>query len=389
MDWKDELKNKATDTAQSKAVDSVQQHHGNSAADIANDAIDAAKASDAQAFAQKQKHAAQQRAREVAERNYSEAKNSAREKVTEKLGSTAGQATAEGIDAIRNRETAAFKDQQVAAAKDRIQTTAERKLEERIDAQSAQANINDTAMSVEQKRELLSDMEISYTSKQTQTAEELLSNNKPAGMSVEDKRELLSEMDISYTSKQVQTQDELLAEPVQAKSTAQIPTSDAAKPAESPKPSTSPSGSATAPQNASVTTESKESDAKPTPAPMGIGSLNTIAIGASTIKYLYQIDIDAETAKNDTITLKHNESDWQCQINVADLKEIDIDWVELVFRDVPKSGTFDLIQDPNDGEEPFYIFYDVAYEDLNNIAPDTEPAPPFEGQTDDNDTQPN
>ena len=70
MDWKDKVKEKATDAAQSKAIDSVAKEHGNTAAGLASDGIDATKTGDAQQFAQKQKLAAQQRAREVAERKY-------------------------------------------------------------------------------------------------------------------------------------------------------------------------------------------------------------------------------------------------------------------------------------------------------------------------------
>ena len=78
--------------------------------------------------------------------------------------------------------------------------------------------------------------------------------------------------------------------------------------------------------------------------------------------------IDCEDAQDDTLTLEHNESDWSQTIQVADLVEIEPDWVELFFTP-PKKGTFNFYLDENDGEELNYIFVDISYEDLGNLSP--------------------
>ncbi len=105
---------------------------------------------------------------------------------------------------------------------------------------------------------------------------------------------------------------------------------------------------------------------------MTLGSLNTIALNIPSAKYMYQIDMDAGNAMNDEIILKHNESDWNQIVKVCNLTVEDDDWVKLVFRNIPESGTFNLIQDPKDDEEPFFIFWDIPFEDLKNVTPEAE-----------------
>ncbi len=116
--------------------------------------------------------------------------------------------------------------------------------------------------------------------------------------------------------------------------------------------------------------------------PLAIGSLNTLVIRFPGIAFMYQIDLDVPSAKNDEITLEHNESDWAQIIKVADLTEVEEDWVELFFTGVPKTGSFNLLQDPKDDEEPFYVFWDVPYEELGNLTPEAkveeEPLPELE-----------
>ena len=233
MDWKDKVTGKAKSAATKKATDTatskVSKEYGNTAAGVTRDGIDATQNGNSQQFAQKQKLAAQQRAREVAERKYSEAKTSAASKVADKYGNTAGQAASDAVDAARHGNTQAFADQQKEAAKNRTKDAAERKVQEGIN--SARANAEEkvggragqaasqgiaaaadnnldafakeqATMSAEEKRELLKDMDISHTSRQVQTQDEMLSA----------KTNPLKDMDISYSSQQVQTQDEMLAD---------------------------------------------------------------------------------------------------------------------------------------------------------------------------------
>ena len=118
------------------------------------------------------------------------------------------------------------------------------------------------------------------------------------------------------------------------------------------------------------------STAKPTP--MAIGALNKLVIEIPGIDFLYQIDIDSPSAKNDELILEHNESDWKEIIKVSNLIEIDTDWVKLFFTNPPKEGTFNLIQDPKDDEDPFYVFWEVAYEDLSNLTAEAQDMREFE-----------
>ncbi|MFT5117650.1 MAG: hypothetical protein ACI9NY_001181 [Kiritimatiellia bacterium] len=118
--------------------------------------------------------------------------------------------------------------------------------------------------------------------------------------------------------------------------------------------------------------EQATEEKKPQPAPMAIGSLNQLVIEIPGIAFMYQFDIDAPNAKNDEIILEHNESDWKEIIKVADLEEVDVDWVELFFTNPPESGTYNLVQDPKDGEDPFYIFWDIAYSDFAELSPEVE-----------------
>jgi len=82
------------------------------------------------------------------------------------------------------------------------------------------------------------------------------------------------------------------------------------------------------------------------------------------IKFWYQIDTHAPKAKNDTLTLEAEDGSWQHQIAVSSLSEVEPGWVELVFPKPPSGVLFNLIQDPSDGESPFYVFKGVSYGDL-------------------------
>ena len=106
--------------------------------------------------------------------------------------------------------------------------------------------------------------------------------------------------------------------------------------------------------------------------PMVVGNLNTLVIETPGIAFMYQIDIDAPNAKNDEIILQHNDSEWMETIKVSDLEEVEDDWVRLFFTNPPKSGTYNMLQDPKDAEEPFFVFSEIAYEDLTKLTPEVE-----------------
>ncbi len=119
-----------------------------------------------------------------------------------------------------------------------------------------------------------------------------------------------------------------------------------------------------------------ETTAKPKKLLMALNSINTLVIPRPDgVSFLYQFDLDASNAKNDEITLEHNETPWKKTIAVSSLREISEDWVRLRFEGMPKTGTFNLVQDPKDDEEPYYVFWDVPYDELGDTQPKGEYIP--------------
>jgi hypothetical protein len=82
------------------------------------------------------------------------------------------------------------------------------------------------------------------------------------------------------------------------------------------------------------------------------------------LHFAYQIDPHEEEAKNDLLILEAEDGSWSHEVAVADLTEIDKHWVELVFPEPPAGVRFNLIQDPKDGDEPFYVFMGATYGEL-------------------------
>ncbi len=88
------------------------------------------------------------------------------------------------------------------------------------------------------------------------------------------------------------------------------------------------------------------------------------------LKFLYQIDAEAPEAKNDTLTLETEDGTWRHSIQVSSLTEIEPDVVELVFPQPPAGSRFNLIQDPGDGESPFYVFKCLSWGELRKLHAD-------------------
>ncbi len=92
-------------------------------------------------------------------------------------------------------------------------------------AEGEETSGDNDAMTIEEKRELLKNMETSYTSTQVATEQEVMQKYVQAQndtMTIEEKRELLKNMETSYSSTQVATEAEGLA---QAKNLAEDTTS--------------------------------------------------------------------------------------------------------------------------------------------------------------------
>ncbi|MBU2706758.1 hypothetical protein KCM76_12260 [Zooshikella marina] len=87
----------------------------------------------------------------------------------------------------------------------------------------------------------------------------------------------------------------------------------------------------------------------------------------------FEMDSHAPKSRNDLFTLKTTDNSWQhaSKPTVETCEFVDgtsTSWLELVFYDVPESGEFNLIQDPQEkGKKPFYIFRNMSYETLRTL----------------------
>jgi len=89
--------------------------------------------------------------------------------------------------------------------------------------------------------------------------------------------------------------------------------------------------------------------------------------GFGGVFFHYQLDLYSPEAQNDTITLQATDHSWHQTLHVKNMAESMPDWVELMFADVPKKGTFDMIFDPNEeGIPPTFIFEDLSYEEVTS-----------------------
>ena len=100
--------------------------------------------------------------------------------------------------------------------------------------------------------------------------------------------------------------------------------------------------------------------------PLKMGMRNCFQLASNTIIFPYELDVDVPSAKNDEIILESTDKSWIQTVKVKSLTEYEPNWVKLEFKNVPKSGSYNLIQDPKDNEAPFFIFRDVSYEDMIN-----------------------
>ncbi len=82
------------------------------------------------------------------------------------------------------------------------------------------------------------------------------------------------------------------------------------------------------------------------------------------LRFNYHINVDDPDNQDDTITLQSPDGIFQHVIEVSKLEEVEPDWVELVFPKPPTGMRYDLIQDPKDGQDPFYTFQNAEEEDF-------------------------
>jgi len=78
----------------------------------------------------------------------------------------------------------------------------------------------------------------------------------------------------------------------------------------------------------------------------------------------HQMDIHEESAQNDLVILETTDGSWKHTLGVKDMKELSPNWVEMVFPGAPKGKVFNLIKDPKDGIDPYFLFQEVGYDEL-------------------------
>ena len=89
-----------------------------------------------------------------------------------------------------------------------------------------------------------------------------------------------------------------------------------------------------------------------------------VARALPDLRFLYQIDTHDPYVKNDTLTLETEDGSWSHEVPVSALTEVHPGWVELVFPEPPPGQNFHLVQDPKDGQEPFYAFHGLTHGEL-------------------------
>lgn len=108
--------------------------------------------------------------------------------------------------------------------------------------------------------------------------------------------------------------------------------------------------------------------------PMQVNNINPVCVPTIDFVFLYQVDPNTENFKSEQLILVNKQSNWQLTMPVSRVMPKG-NWVVMKFKDIPESGNFDLLQDPNDGQPAYYIFDNVPYSELNNQTPTTAPMP--------------
>lgn len=74
------------------------------------------------------------------------------------------------------------------------------------------------------------------------------------------------------------------------------------------------------------------------------------------VRMLFQLDVDEPEAKDDTIIIQTDDASWSHEIPVSSLKEVEPDWVELLFPRPPPGRRYSMIQDLGEQGDPIVIF---------------------------------
>ncbi|MFT6790135.1 MAG: hypothetical protein ACJAVX_003525 [Pseudoalteromonas rhizosphaerae] len=103
---------------------------------------------------------------------------------------------------------------------------------------------------------------------------------------------------------------------------------------------------------------------------MVVNNINLLTIVKPAFVFFYQVDTNAKNYAKEQLVLVNNQHNWQ-QIKPISRVMPEGNWVRIEFTDIPQSGNFDLLQDPNDGQPTYYIFDNVPFSELNKQTPNT------------------
>jgi hypothetical protein len=82
------------------------------------------------------------------------------------------------------------------------------------------------------------------------------------------------------------------------------------------------------------------------------------------LRFLLQCDPKAPHAQNDLLILETEDGSWRHELAVGQLSEVEPHYVEAIFPAPPMGALLNLLKDPKDDEEPFFVFRGVSAREL-------------------------
>jgi len=97
---------------------------------------------------------------------------------------------------------------------------------------------------------------------------------------------------------------------------------------------------------------------------LSLEKVNRYYLKSEVLVLFFELDTDLPHVKNDRIILQTTDGSWKQEVQVSELTEYKTNWVKLSFYNPPKKAQFDLIQDPKDDDDPFYIFHNISFNEM-------------------------
>ncbi|MDN3383287.1 hypothetical protein QL995_11510 [Pseudoalteromonas sp. APC 3358] len=104
--------------------------------------------------------------------------------------------------------------------------------------------------------------------------------------------------------------------------------------------------------------------------PMVVNNINPLTMVKPAFVFMYQVDPNSPKYDKEQLILINKQHSWQQVQSIASVR-LDSTWVKIKFTNIPQSGNFDLMQDPNDGQPAYYIFDNVPFSELYDQTPES------------------